>query len=725
MSDPTLTETSSNRGTQDELTLQLASLLRNSLNLPQTPSTKSINIMFKLDGDNYPLWLVLIKKAIGGRGKASYITGSPPAPSPTDSLYPRWEQEDQCVFTWLVQNIEPHLINSVSKHSTSKAVWDSLALTYGSGTDSLQVYDLHRKSNTMKQEGRTLEEIWAHLQEVWMSIDRREPNPMECKTDIDMHNQIIQNQRVYQFLMALDEKYEPIKKEILKREPLPLVEIAYSMVRRETARDRILRPAISDEKGTSSGIGLGLAARDRQSKGPQPNKNKNRQSDDDKSKLVYPATPPRRSSSRGDHRRLSRRHRKRPGSRGRRRLQQQIGWRRLGLVSKKGKSSPRSCEASKNQHHIPLLKDYEASALKMYGRDSEKNNQWIFDCGATDTMTFDASDIITRTQPLKTHVQTVNGELAPVLGAGTINLSSTLQLSNCLFVPSLSHKLLSISHVTKELNCTLLIQPHFCLLQDIRTGAIIGRGTERSGLYYVDDISPKGTVMLTHGSGNREFQTPIHTLSVQAQVPAPMTLPPKVFECSVFVHIPKQNRDKFFPCSVKCVFVGYGVHQKGYRCYDPTSRRLFTTMNCDFLEGEYFYNHLRSQGGSVETSDSISWLTTDPLPNAKPESGPNPTEEVNGAVEEQSNANIQSADDSHNQTSSPLLISEVQNSVDNYSSDSSLETNENDRTGSGEETDSDSAAGNKEVEPQTEVLSRTREEENPVFSGKLLYRESH
>ncbi|GJU45336.1 hypothetical protein Tco_1202602 [Tanacetum coccineum] len=31
---------------------------------------------------------------------------------------------------------------------------------------------------------------------------------------------------------------------------------------------------------------------------------------------------------------------------------------------------------------------------------------------------------------------------------------------------------------------------------DIKTGAIIGRGTERQGLYYVDEVTRSGTVML-------------------------------------------------------------------------------------------------------------------------------------------------------------------------------------------------------------------------------------
>ena len=89
-------------------------------------------------------------------------------------------------------------------------------------------------------------------------------------------------------------------------------------------------------------------------------------------------------------------------------------------------------------------------------------------------------------------------------GGGTIKISPTLKLKNCLYVPSLSHKLLSISHVTKELNCTVLMHPTFCIVQDIRTGMIIGRGTERSGLYYVEEVTQPGNVMLAHGTANRE-----------------------------------------------------------------------------------------------------------------------------------------------------------------------------------------------------------------------------
>ncbi|GKA27428.1 retrovirus-related pol polyprotein from transposon TNT 1-94, partial [Tanacetum coccineum] len=133
-----------------------------------------------------------------------------------------------------------------------------------------------------------------------------------------------------------------------------------------------------------------------------------------------------------------------------------------------------------------------------------QKQSWIFDCGATDTMTYDLSDFATSTKPTKPYIHTANGEKMNVRNGGTIEISPTLKLSNCLYVPALSHKLLSISHVTKELNCSVIMQPTFCILQDIRTGAIIGRGTERQGLYYVDELTTSGTVMLAHGTSERE-----------------------------------------------------------------------------------------------------------------------------------------------------------------------------------------------------------------------------
>ena len=48
--------------------------------------------------------------------------------------------------------------------------------------------------------------------------------------------------------------------------------------------------------------------------------------------------------------------------------------------------------------------------------------------------------------------------------------------------------------------------PSFCLLQDIRTQAIIGRGTKRRALYYVDDVA-QGCVHQVQGRNTKRLKT--------------------------------------------------------------------------------------------------------------------------------------------------------------------------------------------------------------------------
>ena len=63
---------------------------------------------------------------------------------------------------------------------------------------------------------------------------------------------------------------------------------------------------------------------------------------------------------------------------------------------------------------------------------------------------------------------------------------------------------MSVSQVTKELNCVVLIYSTFCLLQDVLNKVIIRHNTKRGrggGLYYLDDLS-LGKANHTHHQTN-------------------------------------------------------------------------------------------------------------------------------------------------------------------------------------------------------------------------------
>ena len=149
-----------------------------------------------------------------------------------------------------------------------------------------------------------------------------------------------------------------------------------------------------------------------------------------------------------------------------------------------GPSALKNCSPSPSNFESGRFSpDYSGSfssnlpGFKVIKKAPEKDKTWIFYCGATDTMTYDLADITDRTTTRKTQIHTANGGVAAVEGAGTTEISPKIKL-NCLYVPTLACKLLSISQVTRELNCRVLMYPKFCLLQDLYTEEIIGRGTE-------------------------------------------------------------------------------------------------------------------------------------------------------------------------------------------------------------------------------------------------------
>lgn len=94
------------------------------------------------------------------------------------------------------------------------------------------------------------------------------------------------------------------------------------------------------------------------------------------------------------------------------------------------------------------------------------------------------------------------------------------------------------------------------------------------------------------------YSTPFDLLS-KAYPTAPLLnhLPEKVFGCTAYVH--NDNGGKLDPRAIKCIFVGYSPTQRGYRCYSPTQKKFYTTMNVTFAEHLPFYPKTPIQGESL------------------------------------------------------------------------------------------------------------------------------
>ena len=68
-------------------------------------------------------------------------------------------------------------------------------------------------------------------------------------------------------------------------------------------------------------------------------------------------------------------------------------------------------------------------------------------------------------------------------------------------------------------------------------------------------------------------------------------VPPKLFGCTCFVRDHRPSVGKLDHRAIKCIFIGYPSRQKGYKCWSPTERRTFVSMDVTFRESEPFYGN--------------------------------------------------------------------------------------------------------------------------------------
>jgi len=109
---------------------------------------------------------------------------------------------------------------------------------------------------------------------------------------------------------------------------------------------------------------------------------------------------------------------------------------------------------------------------------------WLLDSGASTHMTGETN--------LMTNIENINSVIIDLLNGkkivadkqGTVILDKGLKLHKTLFVPSLRCNLLSVSHICKDLNCTITFDKNSCIVQDDIMRTLIGMGEEQDGVYY-------------------------------------------------------------------------------------------------------------------------------------------------------------------------------------------------------------------------------------------------
>ncbi|KAG9458196.1 hypothetical protein H6P81_002704 [Aristolochia fimbriata] len=85
----------------------------------------------------------------------------------------------------------------------------------------------------------------------------------------------------------------------------------------------------------------------------------------------------------------------------------------------------------------------------------------------------------------------------------------------------------------------------------------------------------------------------------------------RVFGSTCFVLLPERERDKLSARSAMCVFLGYGLQQKGFRYFDPVANKLRISRHVTFWEKIPFFSLPRNKSQSDISPISVFDLFPD------------------------------------------------------------------------------------------------------------------
>ncbi|KAH9796154.1 retrovirus-related pol polyprotein from transposon RE1 [Citrus sinensis] len=543
----------------------------------------------KLNGKNFLPWSRSVQMVIRGRGKLGYLLGQKQRPDENDPAFQTWDAENSIVMAWLVNSMEPNIGQTYLFYQTTAELWEAVKETYSDLENSSQLFELRNMARNLKQGDMDVTHYFNSLKNLWQELDLFNECEWSCIDDGARYKKLVDKDRIYDFLAGLNKELDDVRGRILGTKPLPSIREIFAEVRREESCKRVMlgEPKSLTAPETSA---LAVQGSNNSNKGGQlwcdhchkPNHTKEHC-------WRLHGKPTNWKDNRGNKRSPK-------GFQSATDTDQS--------VPKEGVSSVIPSFTKEQLEQLQkLLTPIPSSSLlaqkgifqipTIFHASAKVPDPWIIDSGATDHMT-GCIHFFSSYAPSPDHfkVRIADGSLSVVAGMGTIKITPSIILKSVLHVPKLSCNLLSVSKITKDLNCVAHFSHSSCEFQDLISGRRIGSAREHGGLYYFEDFNV-----------NKQAHTAdCGSLSMSREQKI------MLWHRRPFAMI---HSDIWGPSRVSNL-TGYSATQKGYRCYSPEQHKYFISMDVTFFETHPFYAQNSLQGES--SNEGNFWEASLPSP---------------------------------------------------------------------------------------------------------------
>ncbi|GAV69491.1 gag_pre-integrs domain-containing protein/UBN2_3 domain-containing protein [Cephalotus follicularis] len=415
---------------------------------------------------------------------------------------------------YLINSMYPTVARGYLLMDSSTDIWTSAEKTFSKKKDISQCYEIRKKLGETKHKEMSVFQYYSTLKALWLELDYYGPFNAIDPTNVVAFQEWQDNHRLFDFLAGLNMEFEPIRAQMLSTKPLPSLEDAFSSILSEDTRMVAMalpapqeRSALYNESTITNVLSRGKTSdtqtRPGDKKKPQHSPSIAAHSatipsldgqhvslpfSSDQMQVLRNSFTKEYASSSSDVSATSAMSRTGPSDK--------MQVLRNLFAKEYASSSSDVSEASTMSRTGPsdtVLGNHSCGLSTLFCNPSP----WIIDSGATDHMTGNSGKFLSISPSHSSlNVTTADGSRSPISGHGNVHLSN-FSLPFVLHVPKLTHNLISISSLTKELNCKVTVFPTHCIFQDLVSGHRIGKVTITGGLYLLDETQ---SIMTNHAT---------------------------------------------------------------------------------------------------------------------------------------------------------------------------------------------------------------------------------
>ncbi|XP_075088415.1 uncharacterized protein LOC142170410 [Nicotiana tabacum] len=194
------------------------------------------------DGRGFPGWKRSVFIAISTKNKLGFINGSCVEPKLDDKDYPLWSRCNDMVTSWLLNSLTKEIDDSVIYSRTPKDFWSSLEHRFGQSSGA-KLYHMQKEISKTIQGSNSISAYFTTLKRLWGELDSVNSQlGCTCACNCDGRRKMakfMEDQRVIQFLMGLNDAYTQARGNILMLSPTPSMDQTYSLLLQDESQREI------------------------------------------------------------------------------------------------------------------------------------------------------------------------------------------------------------------------------------------------------------------------------------------------------------------------------------------------------------------------------------------------------------------------------------------------------------------------------------------------------